>query len=569
MPTKVRLYQVATEGAVPGQVVGLVDGEWAPYTIPPPDEGGAGGSGFFDDFEREDIVLEGDNGWFRPTAHAGSGDVATFYIEDGVVKQTLWGQYPILHDRMSDNTDVADVECEIGFDVDGDTGGYYVGLCVCSDETGNHGLMLWFDGSAYEPGVNRMTPDGVTGGSVAWTNTGWHGWSDVETTVMRLVYTESTQTLDVYQEGVLVLTGDVSDVGGGFYVGEELPALTTMPYAGPQSYADTHWHTFDNFSTDGCTTPGGCGGGPAGPVLDDMLDVDTTTVPPDPNQFLKYDAGLELWVPADLPSSTTGAPFEITDTPPDPPPYAGYAYMSLDFKVRIWSGTEWRQISTVHYTPPGEGEEVIMLDSLVGRYRALGLEYADGDPVDTWLDTSGLDNHLTTHTAGIYEADGIGGLPSVMFNRGTWYSMPAPVARPVTVVGVMRSTDSSTLHSILFGNDAADSYPYFGMIGGVWRLSDGGSTYVDQAVVNPLDAHIMYGRASVDGMMNGADGAKTTTVATMGFKPQNLGYWWINNSYSMLGPVSEMLVYNEALTDEQLDAIIHQLGLVYGITTSV
>src|SRR4051812_25449171 len=72
---------------------------------------------------------------------------------------------------------------------------------------------------------------------------------------------------------------------------------------------------------------GGVGGAT---TLDALTDVDTTTTAPADQQFLKFDLTSGLWVPADLPSSTTGAPFDITDTPPDPPPYAGYAYMTSD-----------------------------------------------------------------------------------------------------------------------------------------------------------------------------------------------------------------------------------------------
>lgn len=562
--SKVRPYQISPDGAILGQLMGFVSpGEWGP--VDPPVSSGGGSTGwsgpFFDDFERPDSPLNGNNGWVDSPA-----PVADFYIDSGVVKQLAWGYNPILHERYSTVEGVADVTVEVGFDINGEVGGYSEGICICSTSVHSEGLILIFDGGSTYFDIMR-TIEGEqwssSDPSTSIVDHGWVGWLVSETMVIRCVYTEADSEVLVYQNDVLALTVDVSAAAYGLT--DELPALTLMPYAGFVSNADDNWHTFNDFSIEQATEAPT----PDGVLLDDLLDVDTTTVPPAPNQYLKYDAGLELWVPADLPSSTTGAPFEITDTPPDPPPYAGYAYMSLDFKVRIWTGTEWRQMSTVHYTPPAEGDEAIMLDSLVGRYRALDLTYSDGDSVDTWLDTSGLDNHLTTHTAGVFEEDGIGGLPSVMFARGTWYSMPAPVARPVTVVGVMRSDDTGGTGGILFGNDAADSYPYFGLIGANWRISDGGSTYVDYAEATPLAPHIMYARASLGGMMSGADGGRATTVGTMTFKPQNLGYWWINNGYSMLGPVSEMLVYNEALTDEQLDAIIHQLGLVYGITTSV
>lgn len=553
---KIRPSQIADDGATPGQLMGRVGDTWGPVDPPSsPDDVGSGP--FFDDFERTDTPLEGNNGWVSPTGH--TTETATFYIEGGVVKQTGSGAFPILHDRGSPSTDVADVTMTTAYGPSGGVGFGFWGLCVCSDAAGDNGLMLVFDGSAFQPGVNRFAPDGQYSGTMAWTDTGWAGWGLTETMVLRCVYTESTSTMDVYQNDVLVLTGDVSDTGGGFFIGSELTALSTMPMAGFMSDNADHSHTFDLFSIDGATEPPS----PSGVVLDDLLDVDTTTTAPADQQFLKFDVASGLWVPADLPSSTTGAPFDVTDTPEDPPPYAGYAYMTSDGKVRIWSGTEWRELTTVLYEPPGAGDPDIDLASLIGRYKAADLAYADGVAVAAWPDSSAAGNDLVTVTAGTMETTGIGGLASVVFDTFTAYNLPAATGRPCTIVVVMQNTDSGE-GSIVFSSPGGVA-PYLGMLNGVgWRASDG-SNVLDVALSTTLDPHVYYTQFDAGVVNGGYDGGLSTTSSVNIVTIQRIGRYESAPSYSMTGLVSEILVYDVVLTSGELDAIAVSLGTTYGI----
>lgn len=564
---EVRPKQISIEDGIPGQLMGIVGDEWAPVNPPTGGGGGGGGSGaFFDDFERDDTPLAGNNGWAAATTMAAAnGDtVATFYIQSGVVKQTGFGGYPILHDRQSDVEGVADVQCDVGFYSSGSVGSS-MGIIFAATPDCSEGMGFSFDGTYW--GIDRYADGHYSGSPSVITDHGWVTWGFGDPMKIRCVYTEATYTLEVYQNDVLALTIDVSDENGGFWFGHEVAALSTMTHGGFYSNAGDHANTFDNFSVDQATEVGG----PTGPVLDDLTDVDTTTIPPADQQFLKFDLATNLWVPADLPSSSTGAPFEITDTPPDPPPYAGYAYMNSDGKVRIWNGTGWRQILTTAYTPPAEGDAIYMLESLVGRYRASSLEFANGDPVTAWLDESGLDNDLIVDSAGTMVVSGINTLKSVRFENATLYQLPASVPRPVTVIAVIDS-DAADAGSILFSNPTPidSSYAYTGYISGAgWRLSDGNTVYVDLAEPSPGNPHVIYARISATGMMVGADGGQTNSVATMDFHPKRIGNWSPGSNYSMEGLVSEMLVYNDTITDDELNAIVHDLGLVYGITTSV
>lgn len=314
------------------------------------------------------------------------------------------------------------------------------------------------------------------------------------------------------------------------------------------------------------------GGGGAGSVaaLDDLTDVDTTTTAPAPDDMLKFNAATGLWTPGKATVETPVGGIDVTDTPPTEPPYIGYAYLTSDGKLRIWNGTDWRQLVTTAYVPPLVGDAVYNLPSLVGHYRANDLVFADGDPVTAWPDLSTVGNHLTVNNPGAMQLAGIGGLKSVVFTKSTQYLLPAPVGRPVTVIGVMKNTDTGS-GSILFSNSAASgTYPYVGLVNGAGiRASDGSSTYIDYPLASVTDPLIYYGRVSTTAMMAGANGGKSSAAASIGLNVQSLGVWWAAPGYSMQGQVSEMLVYNDVLADAQLDAIVHQLGLTYGIAVSV
>lgn len=386
--------------------------------------------------------------------------------------------------------------------------------------------------------------------------------------------------------------GATGPQGASGAVGPQGPvgANSTVPgpagATGPQGAQGAQGPAGADSTVAGPTGPQGAAG-PAGPqgaigpqgasgtgtggatTLDALTDVDTSTTPPADSQFLQYNNTSGLWVPGNLPAAATGAPFDITDSPPNPPPYAGYAYLTSDGKVRIWSGTEWRQALTTLYTPPASGDAAITLASLAARYRAQDLAYADGDSVAVWADTSGNSNNLITHQAGTMVATGIGGLKSVQFSKSTWYELTTPLARPMTMVAVMKNTDTGSGSMVLTSGDA--NLAYFGLVlGGGWRISDGSSVYVEQAATAVTDPHVFYGSTdATTGIMVGVDGAKTPSAGVVNIIAKYLGYWPAAGGYNMQGLVSEVLIYNGVLNDTQINDIIHQLGLVYGITVSV
>lgn len=544
---QIRLRQLSTEDAIPGQLLGLVGGVWAPVDLP--SEGsGTGGPGFNDDFERADTPLAGDNDWFAAPGFD-PGDLA---IVGGKVVQSpaTANGWEILHARGG-AADVADVT----FSLEGGPVGQNIYLMPCGESTFHNYLEFICDGSVGFYNVTRYI-DNSSEGPTTITDLGWVGWGVGEAMVIRLVYTEATRMLEVYQNDVLALTCDISDANFGY--GHELNPLWSMPQLGFGFYTDLPGPALNSVNVpDGVVS---------GPVLDDMIDVDTTTTAPADQQFLKFDVASGLWVPADLPSSSTGAPFDVTDTPEDPPPYAGYAYMTSDGKVRIWSGTEWRELTTVLYEPPGEGDPDIDLASLIGRYKAADLSYADGVAVAAWPDSSAAGNDLVTVTAGTMETVGIGGLPSVVFDTFTAYNLPVATGRPCTLVVVMQNTDSGE-GSIVFSSPGGVA-PYLGMLNGVgWRASDG-SNVLDVALSTPLDPHVYYTQFDAGVVTGGYDGGLSTTASVNIVTIQRIGRYESAPSYSMTGLVSEILVYDAVLTSGELDAIAVSLGTTYGITVT-
>jgi hypothetical protein len=270
------------------------------------------------------------------------------------------------------------------------------------------------------------------------------------------------------------------------------------------------------------------------------------------------------------PGALTWPVLAVADIP-NPAPYTGYAFIDPDTGLTyVWTGVEWRRWTTTLFTPPLTGDAAINLSSLVGRYRASVLSYADGDAVAAWPDESSAGNDLITHTAGTMVAAGIGGLKSVQFTKSTFYELTTPVSRPMTLFAVMKNTDTGSGSMVVTSGDVNSSY--FGLVlGGGWRISDGSAYYVEQTAPTPMAEHVLYGTTdATTGLMVGVDGAKTANGNLVDLRAKYIGNWpYAGGGYNMQGLVSEILVYNAVLTDAQINDIIHQLGLIYGITVSV
>ena len=197
---------------------------------------------FSDNFNRSDRTLNGDNGWINSTGTAmgfGAG-VAPYTITSNQVKSNASTDAdPILHVRNDSNPGVADVTITHSFV----TSNGRVYLFVCSDLGNANSLRFVFTGTAGFHDIQRhIGGDDVSGhwsaNTITAVNGGWAAWSAGTSMVIRVVYTESTKTLDVYQNGTKKLTCSTADSNWGNAGAGEMPVLTSMPYMGFTSEAN-------------------------------------------------------------------------------------------------------------------------------------------------------------------------------------------------------------------------------------------------------------------------------------------------------------------------------------------
>jgi hypothetical protein len=203
-------------------------------TAPPP---------FSDNFNRTNRNLNGDNGWVNSTG-TGMGAVPVYAITSNVVNQaTANGDTdPILHLRGGSSA-VADVSIDAGWVA---SSGFKRGfLYVCSDLGNANSIGMWWDGGATDILVQRhVGADSNAGQWFATTQTvvsAWAGWTFPTMMTIRAVYTQSTKLLQIYQNGTLRITCDMS--ASNFGGGAELPALSSMPYCG---FSGRSGDQFDN-----------------------------------------------------------------------------------------------------------------------------------------------------------------------------------------------------------------------------------------------------------------------------------------------------------------------------------
>lgn len=219
------------------------------HPAPPPEGGGDGPLApptfaWTDDFERSDRFLNGDNGWANLDGKAnGALGMPRFEIVSGAATVTSalahpWGWAPITHDRVDAVPGVADVtfEYEIGPNVA--AGGlrptFVVAIANPSAGAGNSGSGIVMD---MDPTTGTSTnfylllSDGSEAlADVVGVNSPWVPIAAEVGAAMtvRMIYTDATKELKVYQDGELRYTVDYSDAN----------------FAGsidPPSYPDTPW----------------------------------------------------------------------------------------------------------------------------------------------------------------------------------------------------------------------------------------------------------------------------------------------------------------------------------------
>lgn len=210
---------LAAASAGVAQVVGALT-----VTPPPP---------FSDNFNRSNRTLNGDNGWVNSTGTGSGGAPAAYAISGNTVTNPATGDSdPILHVRNDGTAGVADVTVTHTYP---SGGGFHGGRLYVASDLGNaNSIALRFDTSNTATVQRHVGLDSNAGTWFPTTTTtyngGWASWAFATPMVIRLVYTEATSLLEVYQNGVKKLDCDMSSANFGGT--GTLPALSTMPYCG-------------------------------------------------------------------------------------------------------------------------------------------------------------------------------------------------------------------------------------------------------------------------------------------------------------------------------------------------
>jgi len=217
--------------------------------------GGGGTTGFTDNFDRSDRVLDGDNGW----AQSDPPNTADLSIVGGVVKvpvgaATTSGWAPIVHNRNDGDPNVADVTVTITrTDTTGFT--YFVPLSDADFQTGLH---VDTDGSSTPLGISPHMGgsdygDLVADGTGVTVHPGvYAAWTPSGTITLRATYNNTTRAFNVYVNSVLAI--EVADIQatidhmqGGTDPSWTFPDISLVPKAGFASNAGVGIETFDDF----------------------------------------------------------------------------------------------------------------------------------------------------------------------------------------------------------------------------------------------------------------------------------------------------------------------------------
>ncbi len=203
-------------------------------------------------------------------------------------------------------------------------------------------------------------------------------------------------------------------------------------------------------------------------------------------------------------------------------------------------------------------------------YKADALGLSDGDPVNTWTDSSGNGNDAPkAGTAPVFKTGIIGGKPVVRFNSTGYFGKGFTLDQPDTVFVVTYSPSNcegctqidgaTTLTNTFYQSPNTDPPPGFN------PYSGGFGTHVSVTWSVPNVISFAWNGASSLASVNG-----TITYVTMpGSMPSPNGMTigaWANGSGNMTGDVAEVYVYDSVLSTSTRQAQEDCLGAKYGIT---
>lgn len=226
----------------------------------------------------------------------------------------------------------------------------------------------------------------------------------------------------------------------------------------------------------------------------------------------------------------------------------------------------------------------------LGQWKADALSLNDGDPVDTWPDSSGAGNNGTgtTTTRPLYKQNVRQGLPAVRFDGTDDYIAIDGIAstltgadKPFTVFVVARSALEAANHNYFTLERTTSSIPVHEIFRNAsttrsnfrsLRRDDANvqvSTDVQAAHVGGKAAIVMesFTGTTTTGRVNGIRKWKNTAydVGTATFDSASLGKWRRANLAPLDGDIFEVLVYDQALPESVQDSVGASLSAKWGI----
>ena len=201
-----------------------------------------------------------------------------------------------------------------------------------------------------------------------------------------------------------------------------------------------------------------------------------------------------------------------------------------------------------------------------------GIELADGSKISKWHDQSGQDaDAIMTDESRQPEfiADGLNGKPEVWFGGAQSVAFPIFDSVQFTLFAVGRNANPTDSFSIIIGpgGDTGNNQ---------LRWDDGDTVMFVGLAINIPVTEFPFGNTRVPHLLSvrytgsvlevyrdGELKGELHTVTTGGWAVAQLGAWF--SSYFMVGSLSEVVMYERSLTDEELSGTQAALLDKYGL----
>jgi len=211
----------------------------------------------------------------------------------------------------------------------------------------------------------------------------------------------------------------------------------------------------------------------------------------------------------------------------------------------------------------------LSVDSIIG----LG----DGDPVYSWNDSSVIGNNFSAPGfPPLYSASGMNGLPAVAFGSNNYLTGPTIASNPLTVLVVARLDDMAPVIdsvNMMIGGTSSGFYWYWPGVTGApnWYDGSGDTRATNSSSVGPAVLSVTA-NGSTSSHLYRNDGIEFPSYALTSFGPNALdsvttwvGASWSDPSFKFRGWISEILVYDTALSPTNIAKLHNYFRLKYGI----